>query len=113
MRFAVLLYQDEDIWTHATAAEQDEYLQRHRAFAAAVAERGYPLTGEALTGVATATTVRRGEDGTSVTDGPFAETAEQFGGFYVIEAPHLDEVIELVEQLPPYTVEIRTIWELD
>ena len=58
-----------------------------------------------------ATTVRNDGDGVSVTDGPYAETAEQLGGFYLIEAADLDEAIEIARQLPEPIVEIRPVVE--
>jgi hypothetical protein len=72
------------------------------------------LAGEALTGVATATTLRPDGDGRRVvTDGPYAETAEQLGGFYVVEAPDLDTMTELCALLPAgYTLEVRPVADL-
>lgn len=113
MRFAILLYQDEAVWEHASEAEQEQYYAQHEAFAKAVRERGHECTGEALTSVVDATTVRRSASDLAITEGPFAETAEQLGGLYLIDAPDLDEVIELVRLLPEYTIEIRRIAELD
>ena len=62
--------------------------------------------------MSTATTLRRRGDDVTITDGPFAETAEQFGGFYLVDAPSLDEVIEAVRVLPEYTIEIRPVADL-
>lgn len=113
MRFVVLLYQDEAVWRDATPAEQAEYFTQHDAFSAAVpANGGAILGGEALVGVASATTVRRRGERVDVTEGPFAETTEQLGGFYLIEAPDLDAVTEWVRLLPEYTIEIRPVADL-
>lgn len=107
MRFVLLLHEDERVWAGADAAERAGYALRHDAFAAAVRERGAVVAGEALSTVAAATTVRRTGDGVAVTEGPFAETVEQLGGFYVVDLPDLDAVVDAVALLPPYTVEIR------
>ena len=113
MKFVVLLYQDERIWHDATPQEQEQYLAEHEAFSTAVPQAGCSiLGGEALVGVAAATTVRRRGDQVTFTDGPFAETAEQLGGFYLLEAPDLDAVTERVRLLPEYTVAIRPVADL-
>lgn len=110
MKFVVLMYQDESVWANATPAEQDQYFREHEAFSEKVRRSACAvLGGEALVSVTNATTVRRRGDHLSVTDGPFAETAEQLGGFYVLEAPDLDAVTELVRALPEYTLEIRPV----
>ena len=113
MKFLVLIYQDERIWRDASPQEQEQYYVEHEAFSAAVPKAGCTLVaGEALTGVASATTVRRRGDQVTITDGPFAETAEQLGGFYLLDAPDLDAVTELVRLLPEYTLEIRPVADM-
>ncbi|MCL3861777.1 YciI family protein [Actinotalea sp. K2] len=113
MRFVVLLYQEESVWAEASPQEQERLYAEHDAFAAAVTDRGCSLlAGEALTTVSTATTVRRRGDRLSVTEGPFAETTEQLGGFYLVDAPDLDVLTDLVRLLPEYTVEIRPVAEM-
>jgi hypothetical protein len=113
MKYAILLHADEAIWEKADDAQRQRYLEEHDRFSRLVAELGITvLAGEALQTVSTATTfVRRGNHVT-ITDGPFAETAEQFGGFYLVDAPNLDVVIEAVRVLPEYTIEIRPVAEL-
>jgi hypothetical protein len=119
VRFVLLLHEDEQVWARASATERAEYGRRHDAFAAAVRRRGAIVAGEALSTVSAATTVRRAEgDGEreralTVTEGPFAETVEQLGGFYVVDLPDLDAAIETVSLLPPYTVEIRPCVDVD
>lgn len=110
MKYVLLLYQDEAIWENASESERHEYLDRHSQFAKVMAEFGIVhVAGEALKPVSTATTLRRRGDDVTITDGPFAETAEQFGGFYVVDAPSLDVVLEAVRVLPEYTIEIRPV----
>ena len=67
------------------------------------------LGGEALGDGSMATTLRTRGGELTITDGPFAETAEQIGGYYVLEAPDLDTVIELCKVLPPYDIDIRPV----
>jgi hypothetical protein len=111
MQYAVLLYFDEPMWTEATAEERGSYHAAHIAFDEAVRARATMLGGEALVGVASATTLRHGPDGGRVvSDGPFAETTEQLGGFYLVEAPDLDTVVDLCDLLPHrYAVEVRPV----
>jgi len=114
MKYAVLIYQDERLWTEATAEQRAEYHAAHTAFDEAVRARAKLLGGEALVGVAAATTVRWDAEGHRVTtDGPFAETAEQFGGFYLVEVSDLDEMTDLCDLLPHvYSLEIRPVADM-
>jgi hypothetical protein len=78
-------------------------------------ENGRCLAASPLHSVTTATSVRIRDGKRLVTDGPFAETKEQLGGFYIIEAKNLDEAIEIAARVPPAkqgTVEIRPVLEL-
>lgn len=111
MKFVVLLHQDERIWAEADADERARYIREHDDFsAAAAATPGVEiLGGEALTSVASATTLRRRGDQVTITEGPYAETVEQLGGFYLIEAPDLDVLTSLLPRLPEYTLEIRPV----
>jgi len=110
MEYAVLIYGDEKAWEARTEEELRDLGERHRRFAGLLTERGAKFTGRELASVASATTVRKQQgDAVSVTDGPFAETAEVLGGLYLVEAADLDEMIALVGILPEATIEIRPI----
>lgn len=110
MRFAVLLYQDETVWESASPEERQAYLDGHADFGARARRRGCEVVaGEALRTVAAATTVRRRGDDVGVTDGPFAETVEQLGGLYLVDAPDVDTLVEVVAALPEHTVELRPV----
>ncbi|KSW14047.1 YciI family protein [Cellulomonas sp. B6] len=112
MRFVVLLYQDEDVWRHADDAERARYHAQHAAFDGALRAADVTVVaGEALVGVTAARTHRRVGDDVTVTDGPFAETAEQLGGFYLVDAPDADTVLATLRHLPEYTVEVREVAE--
>jgi hypothetical protein len=77
---------------------------------AAVEERGAVLGGEALGGPDGARTLHPGAADRPVTEGPFAETVEQLGGFYLVELPDLDTAVDLCRLLPPeYTIELRPV----
>lgn len=108
MRYMLLLYGDETIWERATDEERSATYDRHRQFAQAVADLGGRIVGgDELEPSTTATTIR----GDLVTDGPFVESREALGGFYIIEADDLDQMISIAKHCPVSTgvVEIRPI----
>lgn len=113
MRFVLLLHEDEQVWARATPAERDDHARRHDAFTGFVRERGAVVAGEALSTVAAATTVRRDGGAVVVTDGPYAEVVEQVCGFYVVDLPDLDAVVDAVGLLPRSTVEVRPVVAVD
>src|SRR5919112_148895 len=114
MRYLLLIYAVETDATpseEAAAAEHSAYAQ----FTADIKARGLFQAGEALTPTSTATTVRIVDGEPVATDGPFAETKEALGGFYLIEARDLDEAIETAAKIPAAregSIEGRPIWEL-
>jgi hypothetical protein len=109
MQYALLIYGDEKVWAARDESELQANHERHGRFMAMLRARDAQLGGEELSRSASATTIRHDGDRVSVTDGPYAETAEQLGGFYLIEAADLDEAIELAKQLPEGIVEIRPV----
>jgi hypothetical protein len=116
MKYFVLLAGDGELksFDESTAEEQEAQMAQHEAFASACSARPgvEMLGGEALGDGSMATTLRtRGGDMT-VTDGPFAEAAEHIGGFYLIEAPDLDTVVELCRILPAYDIDIRPVLDM-
>lgn len=113
MRFVVLIAQDEEVWRQADEEEQARYYHAHEAFEAAVRDAGGKVEcSEALRSVAAATTYRRRGTEEVITEGPFAELAEQLGGFYVVDLPDVDAVVAAVRHLPEYTLEIRPVAEM-
>lgn len=108
MKYALLIYGDEKVWDARDENELRENHERHARFMELLRSRNAMAGGEELAGSATATTIRNGDTG-SVTDGPYTETAEQLGGFYLIDAADLDEAIELARALPEPIVEIRPV----
>jgi hypothetical protein len=108
--YMLLIYSDEKEWENASQADVADIYQQHGEFAKKVPETGGKiLAGDALEPTNTATSVRAGE----VTAGPFAETAEQLGGYYLVEARDLDHALELGKMVPTGkgggTIEVRPV----
>ena len=112
MKFLVLMAEEDhfDRWNTATEAERDRFFEGLRAFTEAVAERGKVLAGEALAPPEDAVTLRAGRPPTT---GPYAETAEQVGGFYLVELPDLGTAVEAAGLLPDsVSVEVRPVLDV-
>jgi hypothetical protein len=116
VKYLVLMYGDERVWQEADADQQETWLECHRTFTAAVRERAVILGGEALGSAEDTTTLDplAAGDRRPVTDGPYAETVEQLGGFYLVEAADLDLMIDLCHELPDYyRLELRPVVEYE
>lgn len=112
MKYMLLVYLDEQAMTEA---EREHCYVESAQLAQDLNESGQYLDASPLHPVATATSVRVRDGRRAVTDGPFAETREQLGGYYVIDANDLDEAISIAERIPPArfgTVEIRPVMEI-
>jgi hypothetical protein len=109
MEYALLIYGDEKVWASRDEDQTREINERHERFATMLAERDAMRGGKELALASSATTLRHQDDDVSITDGPFAETTEVLGGFYLIEAADLDAAIALAKELPELVVEIRPI----
>lgn len=113
--FLVLMTEPEhfDRWAAGSGMEQQAVLDSYRSFTDAVRAQGAVRYGDALARPESARTLRPGAGDRAVTDGPFAETVEQLGGFYVVELPDLATAIELTRLLPPeYTIEVRPLLDV-
>jgi hypothetical protein len=111
MRYLCLIYGDE---TAMTEKEGNEMYPAYEAFGKAATEAGVIRGGDALQSTTTATTVRVRGGKTATTDGPFAETKEQLGGYYELDCKDLDEAIKWAAQIPGASngsVEVRPIME--
>ena len=97
-KYLILIYGDEQRWAAMSPAEQQAHDAAHRAFRAAAGPA--VVGGEQLDGSATATAMRAGDGGLTVTDGPFLETKEVLGGVFVIEARDLDQAIAIAKLTP-------------
>ena len=112
MRYALLIYVEP---FEASDEENAEVMKAYNAFTKEAVDAGVMRGGEALEDAKTATSVRVRNGQTLVTDGPFAETKEEFGGYYLIEAPNLDEAIKWAAKIPGAirgTIEVRPVWEI-
>lgn len=109
MKYALLIYQVEKDWAGADDEQRRRAYEAHGRFAALLRERGAGRGGEELALSDAATTVR----GELLTDGPYAETAEQLGGFYLVEAADLDEALGYARELAALgdVIEVRPVVE--
>jgi hypothetical protein len=113
MRYMVLIYTDETA-DQGSAEDFEQMMKEYNVFGEWLAEQKIGLAGDALQSVQTATTVRVRNGETLSTDGPFAETKEQLGGFYIVDAKDLDQAIEAASRIPGAkvgSVEVRPIME--
>jgi hypothetical protein len=116
MRYMLLIYDDEAAAAQATQEEQEIAYVDYARYTEEVTNRGILLAGDALMPTHTATTVRVRDGKILTTDGPFAETKEQLGGFYMLNCKDLDEATELAAKIPGArhgSVEIRPVAEFD
>jgi len=112
-QYLILIYEDEAQYANASSDVLGEIMQAHNDFAAAVEARGVKLLGgNALQSTGTATSVRGGSE---VTDGPFVETKEALGGYYLIDAPDLDAALAVGKLCPARFggVEVRPVMTFD
>jgi len=114
-QYLLLIYGDEAYFEHPTPESWNQMMEAHGAFAQGVVKQGGKiLAGEALQPTATATSVRGWASGDPVvTDGPFVETKEALGGFYIVEAADLDQAITFAKQCPAPAggIEVRPVMD--
>jgi hypothetical protein len=112
MRYLCLIYDEEAKINEMSQDEGDAFMGEYFAFTDGIRQSGQYVAGEALHPVSTATTVRIRNGKLSTTDGPFAETKEQLGGFYLIEARDLNEAIQVAAKIPSArtgSIEVRPV----
>ena len=112
MQYLLLIYQNEAQAGAASPAQMAAMHQEYGAFTQSIVKSGNFKAGDALQPTATATTVRVRNGKTLTTDGPFAETREQLGGYYLIEAKNLDEATAIAARVPSAkfgSIEVRPI----
>ncbi len=112
MQYLCLIYYAERAWSEMSEAERGKMFGEYGAFTQEIKSSGNFKAGEALMPTSTATTVRVRDGKTTTTDGPFAETREQLGGFYLIEAKDLDEATAIAARIPSAqngSIEVRPI----
>jgi hypothetical protein len=114
MKYLCLIYDEEKKFQTLTKSELDVMMGEYFAFSKSIKDSGHYLGGNQLQPVANATTVRVRNGRTAATDGPFAETKEQLGGYYLIEAKDLNEAIQVASRIPSAkigSIEVRPIQE--
>jgi len=112
MRYLCLIYDDEKNTNGRSKAERDAFTGEYYALTESIRKSGHYVAGEALQPVHSATTIRVRGGKLSTTDGPFAETKEQLGGFYMIEARDLNDAIQVASRIPSArsgSVEVRPV----
>ncbi len=116
MQYLLLIQEDEAQWERYSAQEQGEIMQGYQAFSQYLVENNHMCGGERLQPSHTATTVKVRNGETLLTDGPFSETKEQLGGYYLVEANDLDEATKLAAMIPTAkagAIEVRPVWPMD
>ena len=112
MQYLCLIYSDETMYPKMARAEAENMMAEYMAFTAKVKESGHYIGGNRLQPTHTSTSVRIRNGNLSATDGPFAETKEQLGGYYLIEAKDLNDAIQVASRIPGAkvgTIEVRPI----
>jgi hypothetical protein len=112
MKYLCLIYDEEKKLSSMSKSDGDAMMGEYFAFTEGIKKTGHYLGGNALQPVQTATTVRVRNGKVSTTDGPFAETTEQLGGYYLIEAKNLDDAIQVAAKIPSSrigSIEVRPI----
>lgn len=112
MQYILLIYHREELWNGLSEVERSKVMEDYGAFTEGIVKSGQYRAGDELQPTATATTVRVRNGKTMITDGPFAETREQLGGYYLIEAKDLDEANAIAARIPSArdgSIEVRPI----
>jgi hypothetical protein len=115
MNYLLLIYTNETEFAALGAATLGTVTQEYAEFTKSIVQAGKFKAGDRLKPVSTASTVRVRSGKTAITDGPFAETREQLGGYYLVDAKDLDEAIAIAARIPGArygSIEVRPIWPL-
>jgi hypothetical protein len=116
MKYLCLIYENEQSWENFSKEQADAIMGEYFQFTDDIRNSGHYVAGEALQPTQTATTVRVRNGKVSTTDGPFAETKEQLGGFYLVEAKDLNDAIQVASRIPAVrsgSIEIRPVINFD
>jgi hypothetical protein len=112
MKYLCLIYENEKSWETMPPADSEAIMNEYFTFTADLQKNGKLIAGEALQPTQTATTVRVRNGKVSTTDGPFVETKEQLGGFYLIEATDLNDAMQVASRIPSArlgAIEVRPV----
>ena len=116
MQYMCLIYSDESTWQNMPEDERNAVYGEYMTFTQSIRDSGNHVAGDALQSISTDTSVRVRNGEALVTDGPFAETKEQLGGYYLVEAKDVDEALKIAQRIPSArygTIEVRpvVVWE--
>lgn len=115
MQYMLLIYGDEKWWANASPEELQSTMSAYLAYTNAIREAGVYVSGAPLEDTQAATTVRVADGKTTTVDGPFAETKEQLGGYYLIEVPNADEALKWAARCPGASrgsIEVRPVAQI-
>jgi hypothetical protein len=115
MRYMLLIYGSESTWNALPEAERGKIFHEYGEFTDGIRKSGHYLAGDPLDATTGARTVRKHNGKAVKTDGPFAETREQLGGYYIVEATSLDEATDIAGRIPGArvgSIEVRRIIEM-
>ena len=113
MQYLLMLYAEEAGWDKLTAVEQQGAMASYHAYTEGLKKAGVYAGSNRLQPISTATTVRVANGSSQVLDGPYADSKEQLGGYYLIDAPDLDTAISWAARCPGAshgTIEVRPVW---
>lgn len=114
MKYMLLIYDNDADFEKLPQKQIEEIMEEYGRFSAALKEHGAHVSSNRLRPVASATCVRTRNGQTMLTDGPFAETKEQLGGYYLINVKDLDEALQWAAKVPSArfgSIEVRPVWE--
>ena len=115
MKYMLLIYSNESEWQGLPKAEIDDRVAAYRGYTEALTQAGVVVALDRLQPATSATTVRVAGGKTNVLNGPYAETREQLGGFYMIDVPHLDAALSWASRCPGASygsIEVRPVWAM-
>jgi len=115
MQYLLMIYSKEGAWEKMSPAEQQQGLAAYNAFTEALTKSGTLVGSNRLRPASTATTVRIANGKSQVLDGPYADTKEQLGGYYLIDVPDLDAALAWASRCPGAShgiVEVRPVWSM-
>ncbi|MEO8449775.1 MAG: YciI family protein [Gemmatimonadota bacterium] len=115
MKYLCLIYSEQSMWPKLSKSEADSMMNEYREYTESIKQSGHLLGGNRLQPTDAAATLRIRNGKLSTTDGPFAETKEQLGGYYLIEAKDLNEAIQVGSRIPGArfgSIEVRPVAEM-
>jgi hypothetical protein len=115
MQYLLMLYSEEGGWNRLTTEQQEQGVAAYRAYTEALQKAGALKSSNRLQPTSAATTVRLANGKTQVLDGPYVESKEQIGGYYLIDVPDLDAAISWAARCPGAghgTIEVRPVWSM-